>query len=65
MTQEIKLVVIDYDSGNLRSVSKALESVGIQHVVTADSAMIESAEAVVFPGGGAAPSAMAALKSRN
>jgi len=65
VTQEIKLVVIDYDSGNLRSVSKALESVGIQHVVTADSAMIESAEAVVFPGVGSAPSAMAALKSRN
>jgi len=65
VTQEIKLVVIDYDSGNLRSVSKALESVGVNHIVTADPDLIESAEAVVFPGVGSAPSAMAALKSRN
>jgi len=65
VTQEINLVVIDYDSGNLRSVSKALESIGVNYVVTADPALIESAGAVVFPGVGSAPSAMAALKSRH
>ena len=65
MNKGINLVVIDYDSGNLRSVSKALESVGVKHIVSADSALIESADAVVFPGVGSAPSAMAALESRN
>ena len=60
-----KIVVIDYESGNLRSVAKALESVGVSPIVTADPAEIASADAVVFPGVGAAPSAMAALNSRN
>ena len=64
MTQDIKLVVIDYDSGNLRSVSKALESVGVRSIVTADHAEIASADAVIFPGVGSAPAAMAALNSR-
>lgn len=65
MTQGLKLVVIDYDSGNLRSVSKALESVGVIPNVTADSGEIASADAVVFPGVGSASAAMAALVSRN
>ena len=64
MVQNIKLVVIDYDSGNLRSVSKALESVGVRPIVTADPAEIASADAVIFPGVGSAPAAMAALNSR-
>ena len=64
MTQDINLVVIDYDSGNLRSVAKALESVGVRPTVTADQAEIASADAVIFPGVGSAPAAMAALNSR-
>ena len=64
MTQDIKLVVIDYESGNLRSVAKALEFVGVQPIVTADPAEIASADAVIFPGVGSAPAAMAALNSR-
>jgi glutamine amidotransferase len=64
MIQDFKLVVVDYDSGNLRSVAKALEFVGVQSIVTSDRAEIASADAVVFPGVGSAPSAMAALNSR-
>ena len=64
MTQDIKLVVIDYESGNLRSVAKALESVGVRPIVTADQAEIASADAVIFPGVGSAPAAMAALNFR-
>ena len=62
--QDINLVVIDYDSGNLRSVAKALESVGVRPIVTADQAEIASADAVIFPGVGSAPAAVAALNSR-
>ena len=65
MAKKIKLVVIDYESGNLRSVSKALESVGVRPIVTSDQAEIASADAVIFPGVGSAPAAMAALNSRN
>ncbi len=64
MAKKIKLVVIDYESGNLRSVAKALESVGVRPIVTADQGEIASADAVIFPGVGSAPAAMAALNSR-
>ena len=64
MRQEIKLVVIDYDSGNLRSVSKALELAGVDPLVTGDQDDLASADAVVLPGVGSAPAAMEALRQR-
>ena len=62
--QEIKLVVIDYDSGNLRSVSKAVELAGVEPLVTGDKEHLASADAVVLPGVGSAPAAMEALRER-
>ena len=32
----VKLVIIDYESGNLRSVAKALESTGVRPLITGD-----------------------------
>ena len=52
MTPALKLMVVDYRSGNLRSVAKALESVGVRPTVTGDSEELASADAVVFPGVG-------------
>ena len=60
----MKLVVIDYESGNLRSVAKALESAGVTPQVTGDPAQIRVADAVVLPGVGSGPAAMAALRQR-
>ncbi len=60
----MKLVVVDYESGNLRSVSRALESHGVIPLVTGDPAELDDADAVVLPGVGAGPSAMQALKAR-
>jgi imidazole glycerol-phosphate synthase subunit HisH len=60
----IKIVVIDYESGNLRSVAKALEANGAFPLVTGDPSYLESAPAVVLPGVGSGPAAMAALKER-
>jgi len=65
MSQSIKLVVIDYQSGNLRSVAKALESVGVTPLVTGDAGQIVSADAVVLPGVGSGPAAMDALRQRD
>ena len=65
MSSFIKLVVIDYQSGNLRSVAKALESVGVAPEVTSDPAKIIGADAVVFPGVGSGPAAMQALRQRD
>ena len=61
----MKLVVIDYDSGNLRSVSRALESQGVIPLVTGDAAEFDAADAVVLPGVGSGPAAMDALNQRN
>ena len=60
----MKLVVIDYDSGNLRSVSRALESQGVIALVTGDPAEFHDADAVVLPGVGSGPAAMDALNQR-
>ena len=60
----MKLVVVDYESGNLRSVSRALEYCGISPVVTGDPRELEDADAVVLPGVGSGPAAMSALSQR-
>ena len=61
----MKLVVIDYESGNLRSVSRALESQGVAPLVTGDASDFENADAMVLPGVGSGPAAMDALNQRN
>jgi glutamine amidotransferase len=47
------IAIIDYGMGNLRSVWKALESVGHEAMVTRDAAAIADAGHVVLPGVGA------------
>jgi len=64
MTSSIKLVVIDYQSGNLRSVAKALETAGVYAQITGDPAQLRDADAVILPGVGSGPAAMAALRQR-
>ena len=58
------IVVIDYESGNLRSVAKALESLGVIPLITGDPDQLAKADAVILPGVGSAPQAMAALENR-
>ena len=60
------IAVVDYGMGNLRSVWQALVHVanGREVVVTADPAVLLSAERVVFPGQGAMPDCMRELDLR-
>lgn len=58
------IFVIDYESGNLRSVAKALEALGVSPVVTGEPDRLGEADAVILPGVGSAPQAMAALETR-
>src|SRR5690606_39457220 len=51
-------VIIDYNAGNLTSVQLALRAVGGEAVITRDPAVIAGADRVIFPGVGAAGSAM-------
>lgn len=52
------IAVIDYGMGNLRSVVKGFEKVGITATVTADPAEVAAADGVVLPGVGAFGMAM-------
>lgn len=53
--------IIDYGVGNLHSVSKALDYVGITNIITGDEAEIERADSLILPGVGAFPMAYNAL----
>ena len=57
------VVIIDYDAGNLMSVKRACAEVGVSAEVSSDPARIRSAERIVFPGVGAAGSAMRSLSA--
>lgn len=65
MSNDQKLVaVVDYGMGNLRSVSKAAEHVAPDNtsvIVAHDPTEIANADAVIFPGQGAAKACMQAL----
>lgn len=56
----MRIAVVDYGMGNLRSVSKALEHVapGTEVAVTADPDVIHKSERLVVPGQGAMPDCM-------
>src|SRR5215471_13139774 len=57
------IAVVDYGMGNLRSVAKALAHVAPEHnvAVSADAAVILSAERVVLPGQSAMPDCIRCL----
>ena len=61
----MRIAVVDYGMGNLRSVSKALEHVAPQAevLVTAEPGAISSSERVVVPGQGALPDCMRQLEA--
>ena len=59
---ELRLRVIDYGAGNVRSVTKALESLGAAPMVTSDPQEVASAQALVLPGQGACDAAMRAME---
>ena len=56
------IAIVDYRAGNLTSVKLAFDALGVQTCITSDPAVVRSAERVVFPGVGAAASAMDSLR---
>ena len=56
------IAIIDYDAGNLKSVEKALVSLGANPVITRDRDTILSADHVILPGVGAFGEAMEKLE---
>lgn len=61
MAAALKIAVLDYGIGNLRSAQKAMERLGAQATLTDDPTVIESADGVILPGVGNFGACMNAL----
>ena len=54
----MKVVIIKYNAGNIRSVDYALKRIGVDPIITSDHELIRSADKVIFPGVGEALNTM-------
>jgi glutamine amidotransferase len=59
----MKIAIIDYGAGNIKSIQFALNRLGFEGILTNNPDEIQSAEKVIFPGVGEASSAMKKLKN--
>lgn len=59
------ITIIDYQAGNLFSVQNALKQIGVKSSVTSNPKDVIKAKKIIFPGVGAAGSAMKNLKELN
>jgi glutamine amidotransferase len=59
------VTIVDYGSGNLRSVQKAFEHLGAAATITDDPTVVADAERLVLPGVGAFGDAMRELRRRD
>ena len=57
-------VIVDYDAGNVRSVQRACEHVGMKAEITSDPEVVARADRLIFPGVGSAESAVDTLRQR-
>ena len=60
----MRIAIIDYGVGNLRSVEKAFTSQDIEAVVTSDENVLRTADKLVLPGVGAFKACMDGLRGR-
>ncbi|AUC76615.1 imidazole glycerol phosphate synthase subunit HisH [Olleya sp. Bg11-27] len=59
----MKLVIIDYGAGNIKSIQFAFKRLGYDAILSNNPEEIKAADKVIFPGVGEASSAMKMLKS--
>ncbi len=60
----MSVVIVNYNAGNVQSVTDALNRLGVQPVISSDPEVIASSDKVIFPGVGEASTAMSFLKER-
>ena len=58
------IAIVDYGAGNLKSVSKALDYLGLTGRITAEPSALAAADGIILPGVGAFPDAMQRLRER-
>jgi len=56
--------IVDYDAGNIKSVTAALTRLGAEFTLTSDPEFIAGASKVILPGVGSADKAMESLRSK-
>ncbi len=61
----MNIAIIKYNAGNIKSVSNALQQMGVNHAITDNADEIRASDKVIFPGVGEASTTMAYLKSKN
>ena len=59
----MKIVIIDYGAGNIKSIQFAIKRLGFEAILAKDKEDISTADKVIFPGVGEASSAMKMLKN--
>ena len=58
----MKLVIIDYGAGNIKSIQFAFKRLGVDAILSSNIEEIKGADKIIFPGVGEASSAMKMLK---
>jgi imidazole glycerol-phosphate synthase subunit HisH len=61
----MKIAIIKYNAGNIKSVSNALSRLGVEHSITDNPDEILAADKVIFPGVGEASTTMEYLGKKN
>ncbi len=56
------IAIIEYNAGNIRSVERACNHIGVDARITHDTKVIENASRIIFPGVGRAGAAMQSLR---
>jgi glutamine amidotransferase len=64
VAEPVRISILDYGIGNLRSVEKALERVGARAAIESDLSALRGADGLVLPGVGAFPRAMERIRER-
>jgi len=59
----MKIAIIDYGAGNIKSIQFAFKRLGYEAILTSDAEIIKAADKVIFPGVGEASNAMQMLQS--
>lgn len=59
------IVIIDYGMGNLKSVSNALNFLGLENKISSKEEDMVNADALILPGVGAFPDAMETIEKKN
>lgn len=62
----MKIVIVDYGMGNIKSLTSALRYIGVDEVVLSnDSEVLGCADKIILPGVGSFGNAMSAIKEKN